>query len=331
MPEDEQAIDPNRPIIDPHLHLWEIREAPGSPQLAQRFLLDELQAAIAASGHRITHTVFVECHQMYRQDGPEELRSLGETEFANGMAAMSASGNYGPCEVAHRIVASADLRLGAQVRPVLEAHRDRAGERFRGIRMNTAFSEAGLFGFPCDPSARELLRDPGYVEGARILQEMGLSLDVWCLHSQLDQLAELADALPDLAIILNHVGTPDPHTPGPQARKEWAQRIADIASRPNVVVKIGGMGMNLTGQIGQSFREASSEILAEEWRPFVETCIEAFTPARAMFESNFPPDNAAGSYGATWNAFKILSQGLSDVEKDELFRGTASRTYRIDL
>lgn len=326
---DEQAIDPDRPIIDPHLHLWEIRETPGSLQRAQRFLLDELVATIAASGHRITHAVFVECHQMYRQDGPEELRSLGETEFANGMAAMSASGNYGPCKVAHRIVASADLRLGARVRPVLEAHRNRAGERLRGIRMNTAFSEAGLFGFPCDPGARELLRDPAYVEGARILQEMGLSLDVWCLHSQLDQLTELADALPDLAIILNHVGTPDPHTPDSQARKEWVQRIANLASRPNVVVKIGGMGMDLAGQIGQSYREAYSVTLAEEWRPFVETCIEAFTPARAMFESNFPPDNAAGSYGAIWNAFKILSQDLSEDEKDDLFRGTASRTYLI--
>ena len=173
MPVEEIPLDPDRPIIDPHLHLWEIMPAPGAPQMAQRFLLHELLETLEASGHNLTHTVFVECHQMYRLDGPEELRSLGETEFANGAAAMSASGSYGPCRVAHRIVGTADLRLGERVKPVLEAHVARAGERFRGIRMNTAFSEAGLFGFPSDPSIRGILADPRFREGAQVLGGIG--------------------------------------------------------------------------------------------------------------------------------------------------------------
>ena len=335
MPIEEPPLDPARPIIDPHLHLWEILPEPGAPQAAQRFLLHELLETVSASGHNVTHTVFVECHQMYRQDGPEELRSLGETEFANGIAAMSTSGNYGECRVAHRIVGTADLRLGEKVRPVLEQHVARAGGRFRGIRMNTAFSEAGLFGFPCDPAIRGIVSDPRFHEGARVLAEMNLSLDVWCVHTQLGELIALADALPQLTIVLDHVGTPESQGDWAgregEARADWAGRIAELARRPNVLVKLGGLGMNVAGQLGADKQHASSRDLAERWAPYIETCIEAFTPDRAMFESNFPPDNDAGTYGATWNAFKLIALDFSDEEKDQLFRRTAARTYRIDV
>ncbi|CAN7279939.1 amidohydrolase family protein [Phenylobacterium sp. LjRoot219] len=326
---EEPPLDPARPIIDPHLHLWEIRPAPGALQAPQRFLLPETLEAIAASGHNITHTVFVECHAMYRQDGPPQLRPLGETEFANGVAAMSASGGYGPCRVAHRIVGHADLLLGAAVAPVLEAHLARAGERFRGVRCNTAFSQAGLFGSACDPRARDALRRPEFRAGAGVLATLDLSLDVWCLHTQLGDLMALADATPDLAIILDHVGTPEDR--GAEARRQWAAQIAELARRPNLRIKLGGLGMDLSGPIAADVGPAASEALAEQWRPYVETCIAAFGPQRCMFESNFPPDKAAGSYGATWNAFKRIARGGSDAEQDWLFRRTAAETYRIAL
>jgi L-fuconolactonase len=336
MPEaDEPALDTGRPIIDPHLHLWHIQETPGAPQKPQRFLFDELLQTVAQSGHRITHTVAVEAHQMYRADGPPELRTLGETEFLNGVAAMSATGSYGPCRVAHRIVGTADLTLRGGVAEVLEAHVARAGERFRGIRMNTAFSEAGMYGFDCDPLAKTRLVDPDFVAGARVLAKMDLSLDVWCVHTQLDQLIALADKIPELTIVLDHLGTPE--TMGAWAGRadeafaQWHTSIRDLALRPNVFVKLGGMGMDMTAPIGTSERGAFSEALAREWAPRVEAAIEAFTPARAMFESNFPPDRASASYGATWNAFKRITAGYSEMEKDELFRGTAARVYRIEI
>ncbi|MBW8753021.1 MAG: amidohydrolase family protein [Sphingomonadales bacterium] len=327
MTSEEAALEPERQIIDPHLHFWDILPAPGALQAPQRFLLPECLAMVAASGHKVTHTVFVECHQMYRQDAAPELACVGETEFVTGIAAMSASGNYGPARYAHRIVGSADLRLGARVRPVIEAHLAVAGSRFRGIRMGLAYSEAGLFGYPCDPATRGIMLTPEFREGARVLAALDLSLDVWCVHSQLPELIALADALPDLAIILDHVGTPigsDAET-----RAAWGASIAELARRPNVRVKLGGMGMDLAGAIPAGTGAGRSEVLAEAWRPRVETCIAAFTPARAMFESNFPPDKAAGSYGATWNAFKRIAQGYSEDEKDRLFRGTAAETYRF--
>jgi predicted TIM-barrel fold metal-dependent hydrolase len=112
---------------------------------------------------------------------------------------------------------------------------------------------------------------------------------------------------------------------------EWSALIAELARRPNVVIKLGGMGMDMDGAIGSSQRSLPSEVLAERWRPMVDTCIAAFSPARAMFESNFPPDNATGSYGATWNAFLRIAAGYSPSEKDDLFRRTAARTYTIEL
>ncbi|CAN7513712.1 amidohydrolase family protein [Phenylobacterium sp. LjRoot225] len=332
---EEQPLDPLRPIIDPHLHLWDIQPAPGALQVPQTFLLPELLRTVASSGHNITHTVFVECRAMYRQDGPPELRSLGETEFANGVAAMSASGGYGSCRVAHRIVGGADLLLGAGVAAVLEAHVSRAGERFRGVRGATGFSEAGMFGAPCDPRAREAMRRPQFVDGARVLARMGLSLDVWCFHTQLDEVIDLAAALPDLTIILDHVGTPEAQGAyagrAAEVRAEWAQKIAALARHPNVLVKLGGLGMDLSQPIGGEIGEASSAALAANWRPYIETCIEAFTPRRCMFESNFPPDKASGGYGATWNAFKIIARGCSEDEKERLFRRTAAEAYRIAL
>lgn len=330
MDEYEAAIDPARPIIDPHLHLWEIHGAPGSPREPQRFFVHEAAEAIAASGHTVTHTVFVECNAMCRPDGPEEFRSLGETEFATGMAAMSASGNYGKARINHRIVGDIDLR-GSAVDAVLDAHVSVASERFRGIRVNVAYSPHGLFGYPCNPALGTVLGDPGFVAGARVLAARGFSLDIWCLHSQIAQVATLADTIPHLPIVLDHLGTPDPGTDRIEAMNRWRTAVEALAQRPNVKIKLGGMGMDLSRSIPSKTGNTSSEQLAEAWRERVETCIAAFSPARAMFESNFPPDKAAGSYGATWNAFKRIARQYSQDEQDCLFRRSAAQTYRIAL
>ncbi|CAA9543489.1 MAG: Purine/pyrimidine phosphoribosyl transferase, partial [uncultured Thermomicrobiales bacterium] len=99
----EEIIEPALPIVDPHHHLW---DRPG-----WRYLLDELLADLN-SGHTIVATVFLQCRAMHRADGPEALRPVGETEFVNGVAAMSASGGYGLTRVCAGIVGPADLRLG---------------------------------------------------------------------------------------------------------------------------------------------------------------------------------------------------------------------------
>jgi L-fuconolactonase len=333
MATEETPLEPDLPIVDPHLHNWHVLPAPGSLMQPHRFLFDEMQEMVLESGHNVTHTVFVECHAMHRADGPEEIRPVGETEFANGIAAICASGNYGPLRACHRIVSTANLLLGTAVRPVIEAHAMAAGERFRGIRMSTAWSSEGLFGFPPDPSLRGLMMRPEYRAGAKVLSDMGYSLDMWCLHTQLEELIDLADALPDLVLVLDHIGTPESEGRWKgreaEAREQWAGLIRELAKRPNVNIKLGGLGMNMSNPIGTDSRDASSEVLAEEWRPYMETCIEAFGAERCMFESNFPPDRDSGTYGATWNAFKRIAKGCSAQEKAALFSGTAARVYRF--
>jgi len=322
----EEIIEPELPIVDPHHHLVERPET-------GRYLLPELLAD-AGSGHNITATVYLEWLSMYRAAGPAELRPLGEVEFANGVAAMAASGTYGETQVCAGIVGYADLTLGAPVETVLEAMIETGGGRFRGIRFITAsHPDQAEWGSPIIRPAG-LLMDPRVREGFARLARLGLSFDAWMYHTQLGELVDLARAFPATPIVLDHVG--GPIGLGPYAGKrdevfaEWSGRIRELAACPNVHVKLGGLGMRMFGfthHLGEL--PPSSEELAAAWRPYIETCIAAFGPERAMFESNFPVDKGSCSYHVLWNAFKRITGGYSAAEKAALFAGTASKFYQL--
>jgi L-fuconolactonase len=322
----EDIIEPEMPIVDPHHHLVDRPET-------GRYLLPELLAD-TGSGHNVTATVYLEWLSMYRARGPAELRPVGEVEFANGVAAMAASGIYGRTQVCAGIVGYADLALGDAVAPVLEAMIQAGGGRFRGIRYITAtHPDQAAWGSPV-LRPEGMLRQPKVREGFARLAPLGLSFDAWTYHPQLPELIELARAFPQTPIVLDHVG--GPIGLGPYAGKRdavfaaWRGHIRELAQCPNVHIKLGGLGMRM---FGFSFQEGhlppSSEELAAAWRPYVEACIEAFGPSRAMFESNFPVDKGSGSYHVYWNAFKRLAAGCSAAEKEALFSGTATRFYRL--
>ncbi|MBO0705781.1 MAG: amidohydrolase family protein [Candidatus Dormibacteraeota bacterium] len=324
---EEDILEPELPIVDPHHHLWDRADS--------RYLLDELLAD-TGSGHDIVATVFLQCRAMHRTDGPEELRPVGETEFVNGVAAMSASGGYGGTKVCAGIVGHADLRLGAAVRPVLEAHLRAGGGRFRGIRHISAYEAELSSTQPSNASAPGLLGDPGFRAGIGTLTALGLSFDAWLYHPQIDELTDLARAHPATQIVLNHVGGPLGIGRYGGRRDEvfesWSRSIRSLAECPNVHVKLGGLGMRINGMgFEQGPEPPSSETLATAFRPYFETCLEAFGADRCMFESNFPVDKGAYPYAAYWNACKRLTGNASPAEKAALFRGTASRFYRLDL
>ncbi len=332
---EEAPLDPTRVIVDPHHHLWDHGDVPGIVNGSKPFLLQDFVRVIDAAGHRIAQTVFVECVSMYRREGPKDFRPVGETEFVNGQAAMAASGRYGECRVAAGIVATANLRLGNEVQPIIEAQIAAGNGRLRGLRFSTAYADAGLFGREPDVSRKGLLLDAKFRDAVRLMPRFGLSLDVFCLHTQLAELADLAVACPETTVILDHVGTPltfDAHL-GSQAEifPRWRAGIVELARRPNVVVKVGGLGMDLASPIGTTGGQAPSTQLAQDWRPYVETCLEAFGADRCMFESNFPVDSATCTYGALWNAFKRISAAYSEEEKTALFSGTATRIYRLGV
>jgi predicted TIM-barrel fold metal-dependent hydrolase len=278
--------------------------------------------------------VYLEWLSMYRADGPVELRPVGEIQFANGVAAMSASGTYGKPRVCAGIVGYADLALGAPVEKVLEAMIAAGGGRFRGIRFITAtHPDQAAWGSLVNRPAG-LLMDQRVREGFARLAPLGLGFDAWMYHTQLGELVELARAFPETPIVLDHVGGAIGLGRYAGKRDEvfaaWSGRIRELAACPNVHVKLGGLGMRMFGFTHHTGElPPSSEELAAVWRPYIETCIAAFGPERAMFESNFPVDKGSCGYAALWNAFKRIAAGCSAAEKAALFAATATKFYRL--
>jgi L-fuconolactonase len=322
----EEIIDPALPICDPHHHLWDFPTS--------RYLLPELLAD-TASGHNVERSVFVECTAFYRASGPEELRVVGETEFVNGVAAMAASGRYGKLAACAGIVGYADLTRGAAVERVLAAHVAAGNGRFRGIRHAAGWDASDAVQNSHTQPPPELFRRADFREGFAKLRQFGLTFDIWLYHPQLGDVADLARAFPEQRMVLDHVGGPLGIGPYAGRRDEifsaWRDAIRRLAGCPNLHVKLGGLGMKICGfEFHKREQPPGSEELAALWRPYIETCIEAFGPERCMFESNFPVDKVSCSYAVLWNAFKRLTTGASREEKSLLFRDTAMRFYRLE-
>jgi predicted TIM-barrel fold metal-dependent hydrolase len=344
----EAVLEPELPIIDPHHHLWDrprgvLRNLPPSDHgfmdiinQIPRYLLDELLADLS-SGHNVRGTVYMECGAMYRAEGPENLRCVGETEFVNGIAAMSASGLYGEVRACAGIVGHADLRLGEAVEDVLRSHIAAGHGRFRGIRQSASYDDDPAVLGPLHGRVPEgLYRDTKFHEGFAVLRRLGLSFDAWLLEPQLPDLIDLARSFPETVIVLDHVGTPLGIGRYRSKRDErfgvWRERVRELARCQNVVCKLGGLPMPFAGWRARMAEPLpSSEQLAEQWKPYIETCIDAFGPNRCMFESNFPVDRFGTSYAALWNAFKRLAVNCSPDDKAALFGGTAKRVYRIEV
>jgi len=328
----EPTVEPEIPICDPHHHFWDFRSG-RIPY--QRYLLHELAADIN-SGHNVRSTVFIEARAMYRADGPEELRPVGEVEFVQGLAAASASGLYGPGRAAAAIVGHANLNLGARVEPVLEALQSASPNRFRGIRHSVTWDPHPEVENTAAHKQEGQLGSDGFRAGARVLARMGLSLEGWMYFPQLPELAAFAKAVPDLTIILNHIG--GLLRVGPYGHRDdevmatWRRGIAAVAGCRNVYVKLGGIGMPRTGFDWHArATPIGSEELAASMTPLMTYCIEQFGPSRCMFESNFPVDKVSYSYHVMYNAFKRLSKGYSAAERAAMFHDTAARVYRIEI
>ena len=314
----EAAIEPDLPVIDAHHHLW---DKPG-----RRYLAENMAAEVAASGHTVRATIFVEGGAMYDQEAPPELRPLGETRFAEQSARR-----LGGTRFCAAVIGYVDLRLGERATGLIEQHMA-ASPRLSGLRNSAVWDAWPQLRTAVHPVDRGLLLDRRFREGFAALDRLGLTFDCWGYFTQARELADLAAAFPATTIISNHCG--GLLGIGPYAGRQpeiflaWREAIRDLARQPNVVMKLGGLAMERTGLLQAGAQNPHSATLAEAWRPYVETCIEAFGPDRCMFESNFPVDGAHCSYTALWNAYKRLTAGFSTSERQALFHDTALRVYR---
>jgi predicted TIM-barrel fold metal-dependent hydrolase len=325
---DEVILFPELPIIDAQFHLF-IR-----PVI--RYMFDDYLADVSA-GHRIVSSVYVETTAFSRPDGPEIERSLGELEFANGMGALGASGVFGPCRIAERIVGHAPISSGDAVGALLDKALALAPERLVGVRQVAIHHhrEEAYRGVPYRP-AKGLLGSTAFREGFRQLAARSLTFDVAVWDPQLPEVADLAREFPDVGLVLNHMGLPVAVDLDRDDRMEvfrhWRELLRLVAQHPNVTCKISGLGMPVWGfGLESNARSNSSDLLAEAWRPYVETALELFGFERCMAASNYPPDSRSAGFVPLWNALKRCVVSASDDERTALFSGTAGRVYRIAI
>ncbi len=331
----EAAIAPEREVVDAHVHLWDERDfpdpaEPGQALRTSRYLLDEFLGD-ARGGHKVVQAVYVECGSGYRGAGPEHLRSVGETEFAARMAALSAGGDGR--ETIAAIVAHADLRH-PDLETLLDRHTEAGGGRLRGIRQSGARLDDPSLRLLAGAAPRGLYADPAFRRGLAVVAERGFAFDAFLFHFQLEELADLARDVPAATIVINHLGAPIGYAGASADRDpvfaEWRGRIERLADLPNVVMKLGGMASIVTQYDAHTrSRPPSSEEFVAERGAYFRYAIGRFGAERCMFESNFPVDSVAISYGNLWNAYKIIAAEHDVAAGDALLAGTARRVYRL--
>ena len=320
---EEEPLEPNLAIIDPHHHISDAHWGGYFPD----HLIDDV-----LSGHNIISTVFVQCGFGYRSSGPKELRPVGETEKVVALAII-ANSRQKHTEICKGIVGFADLSLGHEVDAVLSAQVEAGHGHLRGIRFGAAAHEKFRYGILTAPPLH-LYTNTRFRRGFSRLSSYGLTFDSWSYHTQLDELYDLAKCFPQTEVVVDHVGVPlgvGPYTvKSPEVFGEWRRLMVRLSSLPNVYVKLGGLGMSLFGfDFHLRANPPSSNELAKAWGPYINTCIDIFGPSRCMFESNFPVDKGTCSYQVLWNAFKRIASSMSEDEKSQLFSKTAAQVYRL--
>ncbi len=324
---DEPVLEPERPIVDAHHHLFS--------RPSWRYGVDAFEADLG-SGHRVVATVYLQCGEHYRVDGPPALRPVGETEALDRIARASLSAHPHGTHVAAGIVGFADLTLGAAVDEVLHAHLAASPGRFKGVRQSASADADPAFVREGPRPPLGLMRQAAFREGFARLAPLGLSFDAWQYHPQLPDLIALARDFPETTIVMNHCGGPA-GIGGYAGRRDevfaqWRGHIHALAACPNVFAKLGGLGMRFCGfGFREQARPPDSTELARAWRPYLDTCLQAFGPARCLFESNFPVDQYSCSYRALWNGFKRIGAAYTAAEREQMFSGTAARVYRLSL
>jgi L-fuconolactonase len=322
----EAPIESELPIVDAHHHIWATAPAPGYEAYdGEAILRDKTE-----SGHNVVATIYVDSHANYRTDGPEHLRVVGETEFAQQLAEHAALRGGKAAGLCAAIVPHANLLLGAKVGDVLDAHLA-ASPRMRGIRHMTAFDAALAPIYGADTPG--MLMRTEFREGFAQLAARRLSFDAWVFHSQLSELVDLARSFPDTTIVLDHLGGPigvGRYADRRQGFLAWRAALSQVSACPNVVLKLGSLNMSYTGMDATgAHRPMTSREMTVRWRDHIRTAIDLFGPSRCMFESNFPVDMVSTSYVLLWNGFKRLTADLAAAERAELFAGVAQRTYRL--
>lgn len=316
----EDIIDPDRGIVDPHHHLWRHGNA--------TYELDELNAD-TSSGHNVVQTVYVECRSYYDRAAPDHLQSVGETAHVADLATTIPRDR---AQIAG-IIAHADLRRN-DLDDILDLHVEAGRGRLVGVRHSGARdSNPDALMIP-GRGDEGLYEDPLFRRGVARLGERGLVYDTWHYHHQASAFLALAQAVPETTLVLDHFGTPLGvgrfKGKRDQIFKTWRSEMADLSACANVHAKLGGLSMPDNGwEWDTRAAPPGSDELVDAQGHWYHHMIDCFGPERCMFESNFPVDRVSVSYAVLWNAFKKIADQYDETSKTALFAETARRTYAL--
>lgn len=319
----EAILFPELPIVDSHIHLW---NRTGFDYFADEFLAD------VDDGHNVQASIYVECNMHYSDDPRVAYQAIGETRFALDQAARAEGHRH---RLNQGILFAADLLMGEAVGPVLDAQIEAGQGRCCGVRFRVAYDtdpEAGYheIGY----QSGDVLEDPVFEAAARELVKRGLVLDLWAFHTQLERVRAFAERLPDLSIVLDHVGGPLGVGRYADMRdevfKDWARGMTSLAQAPNVQVKLSGLGISRMGfDFAPDGMVTRSDQLVEAWGPYVRHAVAAFGVDRCIFGSNFPVDRRVSNYRLLLNGFKKMLADRTPEDRLAIFAENARKTYRL--
>jgi L-fuconolactonase len=153
--------------------------------------------------------------------------------------------------------------------------------------------------------------------GLAQLRAVNLTYDILIYHAQLPAAIRLVDRHPEQVFVLDHIAKPAIRAGELQP---WAQNLADLARRPNVFCKLSGV-----------VTEANYATWTyDQILPYLEAALEAFTPARLMFGSDWPVCRVAASYVDWVHTVQRFTAPLTEAEREAIFHTTAARAYRLD-
>ena len=298
------------PFIDTHHHLWDLENNP-YPWLMEpinHFVGD--YSAIRKSWligdlHKGAKDIPLRKSVHVQAEWDHNVDPVGETAWLQSVA-----DDPGSRGMPNAIIAYANLS-DPNVEGVLERHAEH--QNWRGIRHmlnwsddrpNFRFAEAG-----------DLMRDPQWRSGFKLLEVFGGSFEVQIWPWQLEDAARLANDIPEVQIILGHTAMPIGRSPG--ELREWRKGLEALGTAPNISAKISALGM------------LDQQWTTESIAPFVLDTIDILGVDRCMFASNFPVDSLFSDYTTLWNAYSDITSDFSDTDRAMLFHDNAERFYKI--
>ncbi len=300
-------INPQR-IVDAHIH-WFRKDNPYKHDHGRDYLPDDYLED--AAGYNVIGIVHIEAHW-----NPKDR--VGETRWVRSLATGGSDRGLLKGIVGEANISSDDVERE------LEGHAaDRSARSIRHVVNYLPGSHANWWadqGYKAKPGwvrSQDYFENPKFLANFHKLARYGLGFDYMAFPNHMKPMAKLANANPGVTVYVEHTGMPYDHTA--EGLAVWREGMRALATAPNVVCKLSGLGNTVPRRTEDSIR------------PYVLEAIDIFGIDRCMFASNFPTDGAFSTMRAVWEAFFSIAKTFTAGERDKLFAANAISHYRLAI